>query len=201
MDSSVFNIEYQNDYLSGKIVVGLERISEAFKSLLWDHAKNIGLSPIQIQVLIFIKYHPEHLCNVSALAIEFNLTKPTISDAVKVLAKKELIEKLPSTVDKRAYSIRLKTEGERIVEQTEHFAKPIEVVASTLNQNEQEHFFDALSRIIEGLNKKGILSVQRSCHNCKYFIRSEELPFCKLLNQKLSTGAIRLDCPEFEVAL
>ena len=93
MKKSVFNTEFQQKSITSKIVVGLERISEVFKVLLWEHAKVIGLSPIQIQILIFIAYHKQELCNVSHLAKEFNVTKPTVSDAIKVLDRKKFIVK------------------------------------------------------------------------------------------------------------
>ena len=91
MKKSIFNLNGQNSDLASKIVAGLERNSEAFRVLLWEHAKVVGLSPIQI--LLFISFHPETLCNVSHVAHEFNLTKATISEAIKVLHKKNDREK------------------------------------------------------------------------------------------------------------
>mgnify|MGYP001953763141 CR=1 FL=1 len=108
MSNNIFNPNHQETNLSNKIIAGLERISEAFKVLLWQKAKTIGLSPIQIQILIFINYHKIEFCNVSHLAKEFNVTKPTISDAVKVLVNKELIEKVVKAVgDKIVIGCRL----------------------------------------------------------------------------------------------
>ena len=88
MENSPFNPEQQEKDLSSKIVAGLERVSEVFKILLWQKAKAIKLSSIQIQILIFLAFHKSSLCNVSHLAKEFNVTKPTISDAIKILDKK-----------------------------------------------------------------------------------------------------------------
>lgn len=52
MSKSIFDPKNQIKDVSSKIVAGLERISEAFKVLLWEKAKALGLSPIQIQILI-----------------------------------------------------------------------------------------------------------------------------------------------------
>ncbi|MEL6557873.1 MAG: MarR family transcriptional regulator, partial [Bacteroidota bacterium] len=49
MKNSTFNPEQQQKDISSKIVAGLERVSEVFKVLLWEKAKQVGLSPIQIQ--------------------------------------------------------------------------------------------------------------------------------------------------------
>ena len=86
--ANLFDPKVQESDLSSKSVVGLERISEVFRVLLWQKSNETGLSPIQIQLLIFIKNHDSSLANVSQLAREFNMKKPTISDAVKVLFQK-----------------------------------------------------------------------------------------------------------------
>ena len=90
MKYSSFNLNEQNQKIESRIVVALERISEAFRVLLWNESKENSLSPIQIQILIFIYFHSTEKCKVGYLADEFNMTKATISDSVKVLLSKEL---------------------------------------------------------------------------------------------------------------
>ncbi len=199
MDESVFNLSYQNKHAASKITAGLERMSEAFRALLWEYAKDIGLSPIQIQILIFVAYHEENLCNVSHLAKEFNITKPTVSDAVRMLLKKELIVKIPSPSDRRAYQIALSAAGEKIVEETKQFANPIQEVIEEWSQEEQEQFFVSLSKLVAALNRKGILSVQRTCYRCRFYQKKETHHYCQLMKKDLWEKDIRLDCPEFEL--
>ena len=107
MKKSAFDTESQQQNLTSKVVVGLERISEVFKTLLWDQSKATGLSPIQIQIIVFVAYHKPELCKVSYLAQEFNVTKPTVSDAVRVLLLKGFIEKKDAGGDSRSYIIGL----------------------------------------------------------------------------------------------
>ena len=90
MKHSSFHLTEQNQKIESRIVVALERISEAFRVLLWNESKENSLSPIQIQILIFIYFHSTEKCKVGYLADEFNMTKATISDSVKVLLSKEL---------------------------------------------------------------------------------------------------------------
>src|SRR5690606_40334744 len=94
MKYSSFNLNEQNQKIESHIVVALERISEAFRVLLWNESKENSLSPIQIQILIFIHFHSLEKCKVGYLADEFNMTKATISDSVKVLLAKELVFKI-----------------------------------------------------------------------------------------------------------
>ncbi len=196
--SSVFDLTHQQDDLSSRIVVGLERISEAFRVLLWEHAKVIGLSPIQIQILIFIAHHQENLCNVSHLAREFNMTKPTISDAVKALLKKEMIGKTQSSGDKRAYSIHLSQKGKNVVKVTENFAAPIKGYFEGIDDDQKKQMLKSLSNLIYQLNQTGVLTVQRTCFKCVYFEQHKSENYCRLMEKPLPDQAIRLDCPEFE---
>ncbi len=197
MSSSIFNPNHPQD-ISSKIVASLERISEVFKALLWEKAKQIGLSPIQIQLLIFIAYHKVNLCNVSKLAKEFNLTKPTVSDAVKVLERKGLIVKDHSSTDNRSYSIHLSAKGEKIVSETNNFANPVQKQLLQIPPNNLETVYSTLTQLIYKLNQSGILSVQRTCFGCKFYSNKNDTHYCNLLEQKLRTSDIKLDCPEFE---
>ncbi|WP_299888795.1 MarR family winged helix-turn-helix transcriptional regulator [uncultured Lacinutrix sp.] len=198
MNKSVFNPDHQQQDVSSKIVAGLERISEVFKTLLWEKAKHIGLSPIQIQILIFIAYHKHELCNVSHLAKEFNVTKPTISDAIKILNKKEMIIKDYSSPDSRSYTILLSTLGKDIVSQTDDFANPLKSLVSNFEKTDLDKVFSTLSELISKLNKIGILKVQRTCYACKFYSKNNDSNYCNLLEKTLLNDDIRIDCPEFE---
>ena len=197
-DKSVFNPNQQERDISSKIVAGLERISEVFKVLLWEKAKMVGLSPIQIQMLIFIAFHKQELCKVSHLAKEFNITKPTVSDAIKVLDKKKMVIKDFSSSDSRSYTIRLSTLGENIVAETNDFANPLKTMVDGIGQTELKQLFATISDLIHKLNRQGILTVQRSCYGCKFYQKNKTTDYCMLLEKDLLNQDIRLDCPEFE---
>lgn len=197
MDNSLFNPKHQEFDTSSKIVAGLERISEVFKVLLWEKAKLVGLSPIQIQILIFIAFHRQELCNVSYLAKEFNVTKPTISDAVKVLDKKGMVSKDFSSSDSRSYSLRLTELGTKLVTDTNDFAHPLKKQIDKFNESDLETLFGTISELIYKLNRNGILSVQRTCYGCTFYQKNNGIDYCNLLQKELEATEIRLDCPEY----
>ncbi len=197
--SHIFDLDQQQEDVAGKIVVGLERISEAFRVLLRQAGKTWGLSPIQIQILIFIKYHEEAYCGVSYLAKEFNVAKPTISDAVKSLEKKGLVKKSRDGADSRSFVIQLSSRGAKMVASLEDFAQPVTGVVRGLAEPEQERLFASISQIIYRLHLSGIISVQRTCYACKYFHTTDDGNYCQLIQTKLEETDIRLDCPEFKV--
>ncbi len=198
MKRQIFDPQVQENDISSKIIAGLERVSEVFKVLLWEKAKLVGLSPIQIQILIFITYHKQEFCNVSHLAKEFNVTKPTISDAVRILSKKEMIIKDFSSIDSRSYAIRLSELGKKTVAETEDFADPLRKQLKGSAPGDLENVFQTLSKLIYQLNRNGILTVQRTCYGCKFYDKSANKDYCNLLEKELLTSDIRLDCPEYE---
>ena len=198
MKNSSFNPEQQEKDISSKIVAGMERISEVFKILLWEKAKLVGLSPIQIQLLLFIAFHKQELCNVSHLAKEFNVTKPTISDAVRVLDKKGMVSKDFSSPDSRSYSLQLTPLGKELVTETNDFANPLKKQIDKFQINELERLFGTLSELIYKLNTSGILNLQRTCYGCKFYQKNDGIHFCSLLKKQLMSNQIRLDCPEYQ---
>lgn len=196
MDKSQFDLEHQNSNLESKIVASLERISQAFKVLLWNESKENSLSPIQVQVLIFLLYHSPEKRKVSYLANEFNLTKATISDTIKTLENKQLIKKEYEKEDARSYLIQLTDEGRKIAEKTSLFAKNIQSPIDQLTELEKENLLTNLFNIIQDLNKKGIITIQRMCSTCVYHRLKNNKHHCNLLNIELQKKELRIDCPE-----
>jgi DNA-binding MarR family transcriptional regulator len=196
---SIYNLNSQNSNLDNKIVAGLDRISQVFKTLLWEKSKTYNLSPIQIQLLIFIEYHSQEKTTVSYLSQEFNLSKPTISDTIKTLEQKQFIYKIVDKKDTRSYRIALTETGKNIVLETENFVNPLTEIIKKTNQNDKFILWENITKIIQQLNELKIISIQRTCLKCTYYSQKNNESFCNLLNQNLKTEDIRIDCEEFEL--
>lgn len=194
---SVFNLNDQNNAIENKIVAGLDRISQVFKILLWEKSKSYNLTPIQIQLLLFINYHDIDKSTVSYLANEFNVSKPTISDTIKTLLQKQIIKKIIDPKDTRSYKIELSDIGKKLIIETENFVNPLLKIIEELDNDNRLVFWECILKIIQELNKLNIITVQRTCINCSHFSEENSKPFCKLLKQSLESEDIRIDCPEF----
>jgi len=201
MSKSDFDLKHQNQSVESKIVAALERISQAFRVLLWQESKEFSLSPIQVQVLIFLLHHSEEKRKVSYLADEFNMTKATISDTVKTLEQKELITKEYELHDTRSYIIHLTKQGKDIANKTSLFTQEIRTPIDKLNSDDKENVLLSLLGIIRHLNQSGVITIQRMCMTCVYYQPSDkgQKHFCKLLNQQLHVKDLRIDCPEHEM--
>lgn len=194
-----FDPNYQNRNIEGKIVVALERISQAFRVLLWQEGKENALTPLQLQLLLFLKFHSADKCKVNYLAMEFNVTKATISETVRLLGNKAYIFKETDSSDTRSYSIYLTDKGKEIVAKTSAFAGGIEKPIHTFTDSQKEVLFQSLLELIEKLNKAGIITVQRMCFSCRFYRSDKQQDYCRLLKKKLYTQDIRIDCPEHEL--
>lgn len=195
--TNLFDPKVQESDLSSKSVVGLERISEVFRVLLWQKSNETGLSPIQIQLLIFIKNHDSSLANVSQLAREFNMKKPTISDAVKILFQKELITK-ESGSDARTYTILLTEKGKSMVDSLKDLGEPIKDILDELDASEKDALFQALAKVIFKLNQRGLIDVQRTCFGCRFYEKSSSGHYCYFIKKPLLGNGILLDCGDFQ---
>ena len=202
MNYSSFNLNEQNQKIESRIVVALERISEAFRVLLWNESKKNSLSPIQIQILIFIHFHTSEKCKVGYLADEFNMTEATISDSVKVLLLKEfIVAKETDPVDTRSFSLSLTNEGKKIAKKASFFASSIEQPIEKLTQEQKTIMLNGLLKLIYDLNQSGIITIQRMCFTCTYYQLENGVHYCKLLKSKLADNELRIDCPEHELQL
>ena len=198
--ASSFNLKSQENKIESKIVVALERISEAFRVLLWNESKGNNLSPIQVQILIFLLFHSAEKCTVSYLAKEFNLTKPTISDSIKILLQKKLLSKSNDMHDTRSFTLKLTAKGKKIAQKTSSFASAIEKPIAKLSSTQKELMLNGLLNLIYDLNQANIITIQRMCFTCTNYSSKNGQHYCQLLQTVLADNEVRIDCPDYEMA-
>ncbi|WP_143309701.1 MarR family winged helix-turn-helix transcriptional regulator [Chitinophaga vietnamensis] len=197
---STFSPEQQTDNTSSKVVVALERLSEAFRVLLWQEATQYGLSPIQIQVLTFLLHYPEEKRTVTSLASYFNMTKATISDAVKSLEQKQYLVRKASATDTRSHSLQLVKEGKAIARKVERFAQPLQDSAALTSEKEQGVLLEQLMQLIYQLNQQEVTSTQEMCFNCQHYSTNKKGHYCNLFRLSMKPSDLRVDCPQFELS-
>jgi DNA-binding MarR family transcriptional regulator len=193
---SVFDPHFQSEDLDSKILATLERIAESFRVALWNTGKDTGLSPIQIQILLFIRYHAPHLCKISRLAVEFNMTKATVSDAVKTLVQKNLVDKITEIHDNRSQIIRLTESGKQLSEKIDSYATPLLQPLTHFSAIQKEAFYAILLQYLGRLVTQGVLNPQRNCFSCRYLAKEEQNFYCKYFKMPLQSKELRVDCPE-----
>jgi DNA-binding MarR family transcriptional regulator len=195
---SAFNPERHITNVDYKIVAALEKIAEVFRVLLWTEAKEHKLSPIQMQLLIFIKYHSsDKQRRIASMAREFNLTKATVSDSIKVLEQKGLIKRTDDAFDSRSFNFSLTDQGMKLTGMIENFTLPLDGAIATLSPPQKDQFLLSVLDLIYRLNQNGIISTQRMCYNCFYYNGDrQQTHYCNLMQQPLAVDELRIECPE-----
>lgn len=185
------------ELLKVKITTGIEKFSTIFRSALWEEARRHKLSPLQMQILLFIPLHTPSLSNVSHLAKEFAITKATVSDAVRVLVEKGLLRKL-NAEDARGYKLALTANGEELVKKLSALGDFFEGFLSKASPEELDKIWMGVVLLLGNLQKTGIIPL-RMCFSCQHFGKSHPngTPhYCHLMQSPLATADLRIDCAE-----
>ncbi len=199
---SVFDPEVQHGDVDSKVVAAIERISEALRALLRAEARSESVSPIQAQMLVFLRSRRSHT-RVGELAAEFGVTPATVSDALSTLEGKDLIQRKSDPEDARALRVVLTGKGRRTATRLSAWANPVRALLEDESGPAKEATLGVLLDLIARMERGGFLSRARVCLTCRYFRRDlhrdgERPHHCTLLGAPLGPATLRLDCPEHE---
>jgi DNA-binding MarR family transcriptional regulator len=188
----------EHGHLDAKLVAALERVGQALRVQLRDAAKQHGLNPIQLQVLLRLAAAPP-LGRVGALAAAFDVSQPSMSDTVAALRRKGLVGAGP----RRRSGIVLTPRGQALARALNGWDDRTRQALGAAREADKERSLALLLDVIAGLQRTGAVSVARMCTTCRFF-RPEAHPgqarrhHCALLDAPLTDGDLRVDCPEHE---
>ena len=201
---SIFDPKNQiNDVnaLENKIIVTLERTSEIFRMLLWNQSKKTGLSPLQSQILLFVRSHSKDKSKISYLAQHFHITKATVSDTVKSLIRKEFVSKECDLEDKRSFVLSLTKKGLKVINSINGLGKEFLKPIGNLDINSQTKLLSSLMSILNSLSNDGVISTERMCFSCANYTKETKINLeshhCALLQKELELKELRIDCLEY----
>ncbi len=191
--------------LDARLVAALERTGHALRVLLWEQAKAHGLSPIQVQLLLRLAVEPPERRRVGQLAAEFDVTAPTVSDALAALRRKQLVLAEQVAGDRRASTLTLTPRGRALVDELGDWQRAVADELSRVGEHEKAQALQMLLDVIAALQRQGVVSVARMCTSCRFFDRDRDPGAshphrCELLDVPLAAAELRVDCAEHELA-
>ncbi len=195
--ASAFDRTEQESNQRAKITAGVERLSTVFRAALWEEAKHYNLSPLQVQILLFVAFHDSEQCSITNISKEFAVTKATVSDAVKTLLEKALLKKRGAE-DARGFSLSLTTDGKKCVNKLSGLADFFSTSLSHVPEAEISKIWEGILLLIGHLQKTKIIPV-RMCFSCQHFGKDHPKGaphYCNFMQKPLEIKDIRLDCPE-----
>lgn len=186
--------------LDDKILSALERIHTASRATMQQAGQDHGLPLLQAQLIDHLRRHPQSRDSISTLADTFAVTAPTMSDSIRVLTGKGLVEKRPAAADRRALEIVLTPEGSALADKLRTYAAPVLKEIRSLQPSQKLALWGALIGLIDQMQTAGLIPLTRMCCSCRHGTRTESGIYCELLRRPLGVEQIRLECPEHEPA-
>lgn len=178
-------------------------MGHALRVLIWDEAKRHGLSPMQVHLLLRLAVEPPARRRVSALASELDVRPPTVSDAVATLRRKDLVGGEDAPEDRRGRRLELTDAGMRVAKELTGWPDGVHALLVDVDPGTKAATLALLLDLIGGLQRRGVISVARTCTTCRHFARdahpAELLRHrCRLLDEPLGEAELRVDCAEHE---
>ncbi|MDN5934043.1 MAG: MarR family winged helix-turn-helix transcriptional regulator [Pseudonocardia sp.] len=183
--------------LDGRLADAVERLGDAARAMLRRSAAAEGLSPTQAQLLLRITSGSARE-GTGALAGWLGVSAPTVSDALRTLAGKGVVDR-GHPPEPRAWTAT--PHGLQVARRLRHWRGPL---LGALHHQATERKAEALASILQviaELNLDGHISTARTCLTCRFF-RGEPAGegWCTLLDTALSPATLRVDCPEHRAA-
>jgi len=189
--------------LEEKILIGLEQIGRAI-AMLQDHESRAqNLSDLQMNVIVSL-LEPHHARTIGGVAEELNLTPPTISDAVRVLEKKDILSKTRDPKDERVVRLDLTARGKSMARRLKEKQNPLLNLITHLAEEEKVSLLSLLIKLTKFFQDKGLVSVARLCVNCQYFHPNQypgkEKPHhCGFVDSPFGEPELQIDCSKHQV--
>jgi len=156
-----------------------------------------GLLPVHWEVLRYLAKANQFSRTHAALTAYLGLTKGTVSQTLKALEGKGLVQKEADVRDRRSYQLSLTQRGRRLLARD-----PLEVWAEQLEvlpKAERDGLEKGLSSLLNGLLVARGRAPFGQCRDCVHFAatHTEGAPhYCKLLETPLSKQSATLICAE-----
>lgn len=198
-------LEKTTDPLPHRLASALSKVSVSLKRRLWRDAVSKQISPLQAQILAFLRQRPSHGATVTDITRMLGVTMPTASDVIAVLTRRGLLRKFRTEEDGRVFNVMLTARGRRRAEQVTGWPDFLLWAAELLPPEEQESLLRTLIKLIKAIQERGEIPVARMCVTCTHFRPyvnqdSKRPHHCALVEADFGDRLIRIDCNEHEPA-
>lgn len=190
--------------LDRRLADAIERLGHGMRSLAQRSARAQGLTPLQQQVVLALARQPAVRREVNTLAAAFDVSTPTMSEAVGTLERKHLLLRSPRA-DGRRRLLTLTDAGEAVAVELASWNEPLLSALANLPMDDRVTTLHSLLRLIADLQRRGVIGVARTCTTCRFFTRDAHADpvaphRCELLRAPLPLRELRTDCAEHELA-
>jgi DNA-binding MarR family transcriptional regulator len=194
---------YSGD-LDRRLLDAVERLGHGVRAMAQRSARTEGLTPLQQQVLLVAARQGRDAPEVGTLASGFDVSAPTVSDAVGALVRKGLVERAAGS-DARRRSLTVTPAGREAARRLAGWDSAAVEAFSRVDPTDKAASLAVLLDVIASLSRTGEIGLARTCPSCRFFqpdapagVAAEH--YCRLLDLPLPRARLRPDCPEYEPA-
>jgi len=181
--------------------MALLRIGQATRTIALEEAREVGLTPVQAQTLLFVKHTKSFATTVGQLAATLGATHASTVGVVDGLVARSLLRREPGTHDRRVTLLRLTPLGEQTAKRLERWGHALQEALAGLSAEERASLEKGLGAVVWSLRAAGRLTVAEPCRGCVYFEENAapgaaEPHRCRLIQRFLPEAETLKDCPE-----
>jgi len=151
------------------------------------------INPTQHSALSYLARANRFSRSPSQVSDFMTATRGTVSQTLKVLARKGFIAETSSPNDKRSISYSITEKGKALLQKT----GIIENAVSLCDDDETRLVLDGLETLMRNALKQRNFKVFGVCETCQYHRRKSEGLFCSLLGEPLSPAEAKQICHEY----
>ncbi len=185
-----------------RLILTLLRIGQATRSIALEEARGLGLTPVQVQTLLFVQRSKSFATSVGQLAAHLGATHASTVGVVDGLVARGLLTRERDAEDRRVTLLRLTPAGEATCRRLARWGHLLAEALAGLSAEERALLERGLGAVVWSLQAAGHLAVAEPCRGCVYFQEnaapgSPEPHHCGLIRRFLSEEEARKDCPDY----
>jgi len=196
----IFDSQHRKDNRSARISMALFRMSQGIKKMTQAESDALGLSPAQIQAILFAAHTRSDAATVGNFAKAIGASHVTAVKIINGLVNKELVKKVQKEEDRRVTLLELTSKGEEMSAKLQQWGESLEEALQSISDQSLSDLELGLGAIVSAMQMRGQLIVSEPCLGCVHFApnreNSETPHYCKLVQKYLSHEASLKECPE-----
>lgn len=132
-----------------ELLFAFEKLCRYFRAWYTQEGKRHDLSPVQVQILIYLlRPLPQHR-NLTTIAHEFFISKASLSESIKGLMNKKLVTRLSLKSDKRVQYLNLTRSGKKLGGQLGQIPKVLNVPIRSMKRVEKQRLVNGVLNLIK----------------------------------------------------
>lgn len=138
-----------------QLIFEFEKLCRYFRAWYIHEGKRHDLSPVQVQILLYLSRPLPEPRNLTTIANEFFISKASLSESIKGLMSKQLVTRFSLNGDKRVQYINLTRSGKKLAAQLGQIPKILDVSIRTMRPVEKQRLLSGVLKLMSAHENSG----------------------------------------------